>query len=321
MRHTESTDRGSEEARPARTPRGRRAREVTTRLAPGGAAQPGRNRRDVRRTNRQGKAGGKQAGRAPGPSPRDSGARAARVHGRGQRTGWAATSCTLGEAGGAKEAAAQWAVRRSRKRPERVMRNEQSDRSKGALRRLSMRVMPDQAPSPAEPARHSAPGGPSPGRSLWAGGVTEQFSAQRSPAAPTGTKLSGHREAERAKAGRRSCSLWGWAGQTDKRCRRGQAAAVPAPSPAEPARHRAPGGQTAGRSSAGVKFSAKRSPATLTGTIFPGHSEATRAKAGRPYPSYSSSRSKITRITCSGFPITLSMMISAALILSRAGVR
>ena len=139
---------------------------------------------------------------------------------------------------GAREAVPQWGIRRRRKRPERVMRNEQSDRSKGALRRLSMRVMPDQAPSPAEPARH-----------------------------------------------------------------------------------RAPGGQTAGRSSAGVKFSAKRSPATLTGTIFPGHSEATRAKAGRPYPSYSSSRSKITRITCSGFPITLSMMISAALILSRAGVR
>ena len=33
----------------------------------------------------------------------------------------------------------QWGIRRSRKRPERVMRNEQSDRSKEALRRLSMR--------------------------------------------------------------------------------------------------------------------------------------------------------------------------------------
>ena len=88
----------------------------------------------------------------------------------------------------------------------------------------------------------------------------KQFSAQRSPAAMTGKKLPGHREAERAKAGETSCSLEGWVGSTDKRCRKGQAAAVPAPSPAEPARHRAPGGQTTGRSCAGEKFRAQKAP-------------------------------------------------------------
>ena len=37
-------------------------------------------------------------------------------------------------AGGAREAVAQWAILRSRKRPERVIRNKQCDRSKGAMR-------------------------------------------------------------------------------------------------------------------------------------------------------------------------------------------
>lgn len=46
---------------------------------------------------------------------------------------------------GTKEASAQWAVRRSRKRPERVNRNKHSDRSKGAMRRLRLRTAPKRS--------------------------------------------------------------------------------------------------------------------------------------------------------------------------------
>ncbi len=42
---------------------------------------------------------------------------------------------------GAREAPARWAVRRSRKRPERVSRNEPCARSKGTWRRLRMRIL------------------------------------------------------------------------------------------------------------------------------------------------------------------------------------
>lgn len=54
--------------------------------ASAGATEEAAGRRPADQQTR--KTGGKQAGRAPGPSPRDKGARAARVHGRGHRTGW-----------------------------------------------------------------------------------------------------------------------------------------------------------------------------------------------------------------------------------------
>ena len=101
--------------------------------------------------------GGKQAGRAPGPSPRDKGARAARVHGRGHRTGWGRDKPQTREAG---------------RRPP-----EQTHSGTGRQTRRA-----------------------SPGRSMWAGGVKKQFSAQRSPAALTGTQYPAGRR--RAAGGR-----------------------------------------------------------------------------------------------------------------------
>ena len=85
-------------------------------------------------------------------------------------------------------------------------------------------------------------------------------------------------------------------GPTKPQYRRGRAAPDQAPSPAGSCiRHTAPGGPSPGRSErAGVILLL--------------------------YFSSTSSRSKITRITCSGFPSTLSAMISAAFILSLAGV-
>ena len=116
------------------------------------------------------------------------------------------------------------------------------------------------APSPAGHVPAQDAGRAVAGPEHVGGRVEKQFSAKRSPAAMTGTKLPGHREAERTKAGGRSCSWEGRAGPTDKRCRKGQTTAVPAPSPAELARHNAPGGQTAGRSRTGENLRAQKAP-------------------------------------------------------------
>ena len=65
---------------------------------------------------------------------------------------------------GAKEAVTRWVICRRQKRPERVNRNEQCDRSKGAVRRLRLRrnlfVSPPPTCSPGPKATVSSLGSP-----------------------------------------------------------------------------------------------------------------------------------------------------------------
>ena len=180
----------------------------------------------------------------------------------GERSGAGPTGRTAATARSSPESQSELQVRRS----------SGSDRE-AAVDRSLPRPMESASP-PARPGgRHAKHDGPRGNRAARQDGSTaegtgagraqrsgRQLSAKRSPAAMTGTKLPGHREAERTKAGGRSCSLEGRAGPTDKRCRKGQTTAVPAPSPAELARHNAPGGQTAGRSRTGEKLRAQKAP-------------------------------------------------------------
>ena len=180
----------------------------------------------------------------------------------GERSGAGPTGRTAATARSSPESQSELQVRRS----------SGSDRE-AAVDRSLPRPMESASP-PARPGgRHAKHDGPRGNRAARQDGSTaegtgagraqrsgRQLSAKRSPAAMTGTKLPGHREAERTKAGGRSCSLEGRAGPTDKRCRKGQTTAVPAPSPAELARHNAPGGQTAGRSRTGENLRAQKAP-------------------------------------------------------------
>ena len=180
----------------------------------------------------------------------------------GERSGAGPTGRTAATARSSPESQSELQVRRS----------SGSDRE-AAVDRSLPRPMESASP-PARPGgRHAKHDGPRGNRAARQDGSTAegtgagraqrsggQLSAKRSPAAMTGTKLPGHREAERTKAGGRSCSLEGRAGPTDKRCRKGQTTAVPAPSPAELARHNAPGGQTAGRSRTGENLRAQKAP-------------------------------------------------------------
>lgn len=180
----------------------------------------------------------------------------------GERSGAGPTGRTAATARSSPESQSELQVRRS----------SGSDRE-AAVDRSLPRPMESASP-PARPGgRHAKHDGPRGNRAARQDGSTaegtgagraqrsgRQLSAKRSPAAMMGTKLPGHREAERTKAGGRSCSLEGRAGPTDKRCRKGQTTAVPAPSPAELARHNAPGGQTAGRSRTGENLRAQKAP-------------------------------------------------------------
>jgi len=102
-----------------------------------------------------------------------------------------------------------------------------------ALRRLSMRVMPDQAPAPTgscirhrrRAGRHRA------GLHGWAG--SEQLCAKRFPLLRYGNENSGGSEAEREWSGsgsRREALRYGKGGHDQLRSRRGQAATRPGAS-------------------------------------------------------------------------------------------
>ena len=233
------------------------ATEQTSATRPGAKAQPGA---EGRRNRKSEPPRSLTASEGLSGEKRTSHSRPARR--AGERSGAGPTGRTAAAARSSPE---------SRSEPQ-VRRSSGSDRE-AAVDRSLPRPMESASP-PARPGgRHAKHDGPRGNRAARQDGSTaegtgagraqrsgRQLSAKRSPAAMTGTKLPGHREAERTKAGGRSCSLEGRAGPTDKRCRKGQTTAVPAPSPAELARHNAPGGQTAGRSRTGENLRAQKAP-------------------------------------------------------------
>ena len=233
------------------------ATEQTSATRPGAKAQPGA---EGRRNRKSEPPRSLTASEGLSGEKRTSHSRPARR--AGERSGAGPTGRTAATARSSPESQSELQVRRS----------SGSDRE-AAVDRSLPRPMESASP-PARPGgRHAKHDGPRGNRAARQDGSTaegtgagraqrsgRQLSAKRSPAAMTGTKLPGHREAERTKAGGRSCSLEGRAGPTDKRCRKGQTTAVPAPSPAELARHNAPGGQTAGRSRTGENLRAQKAP-------------------------------------------------------------